>query len=406
MLHYRYVARLADGRKISSVMQATNESDVFNSIESTGGKILSIQEIRRPTIRQQGIKFSKNKVNLNSLMVFCRQIYSLIKAGVPLMRAIKGLAENTTDKPLKEALISVADELSKGRPLSDSMQEHPHVFDELFISLVKVGENTGRLDETMLQLAQYYELEVENVRRLKAAFRYPTIVMVALTLATVVLNIFFIPQFASIFSRFNAELPLPTQIVIIVSKAFVDYWWLMALICGGLAMIFYYWKNEEKGQLKWDGYKLRVYIFGGVLSRILMSRFSRTLSLMLRAGIPMNIALQMSGDALDNQYLNQEIGKMKNAVESGQNLSTVTADSKLFPSLIHQMVQVGEETGQIDNLLLNVSGYYDREVDYDLKRFADHIEPLLLLIAAGFVLLIAFSIFLPMWDMYSVIYKG
>lgn len=404
MLYYRYVARQSNGKKCSSVMEAASEREVLKAVEASGAQILSIQAMKASAFCQK-IK-PVRKVKLEALMVFCRQFYSLINAGVPLMRAIKGLTENAMDKPLKAALVSVAHELSKGRPLSCAMQDHPRVFDELFVSLVKVGENTGRLDNIMLQLAQFYELEVENLRRIKAAFRYPTFVMITLFSAIVILNLFFVPQFSSIFARFNAELPLPTQILIAMSVIFVDYWWLMLLLIACLSMGFYGWKNDEKGREKWDGYKLRIYIWGGLLNRILVSRFSRTLSLMLRAGIPMNVALQMSGEVLDNRHLEREVEKMKSAVESGLNLSTVTAESKLFSPLIHQMIQVGEETGQIDNLLLSVSDYYDREVDYDLKKFTDHIEPILLAFAASLVMLIAFSIFLPMWDLYSVVYEN
>lgn len=405
MLHYRYIARQANGKKVSSVMEAGSEREVILALEEAGSKVLSIQAMKAPVFRLKANK-ALTQVKLEALMIFCRQLYSLINAGVPLMRAIKGLAENTMDKSLKAALISVTNELSKGRPLSCAMQDHPHVFDELFVSLIKVGESTGRLDDMMLQLARYYELEVENLRRIKAAFRYPTFVMVALLLAVVFLNIFFIPQFASIFARFDADLPLPTQILIGMSGAFVNYWWLIALLVGCFAMGFSAWKNEDNGRLKWDGYKLRIYIVGDLLNRMLVSRFARTLSLMLRAGIPMNVALQMSGEVLDNRHLDQEVEKMKHAVESGVSLSSVTAESKIFSPLIHQMIQVGEETGQIDSLLLSVSDYYDREVDYDLKKFTDHIEPLLLVFSAGLVMFIAFSIFLPMWDMYSVVYKS
>lgn len=404
MLQYRCIFRQVDGKKVSSVIEGASEREVLNVLEASGAKVLSIQAMESSSFCQK-IK-PVRKVKLEALMIFCRQFYSLIKAGVPLMRAIKGLSENTLDKQLKAALISVTYELSKGRPLSCAMKDSPHVFDDLFVSLVKVGENTGRLDETMFQLAQYYELEVENMRRIKAAFRYPTFIMIALVSAVVILNIFFIPQFVGIFSSFNVELPLPTKILIFTSKMFVEYGWLMLIFFIIAASIFTAWKKEEKGRLKWDGFKLRVYVYGGLLKRILVSRFSRTLSLMLRAGIPMNVALQMSGEVLENRYLDKEVEKMKNAVESGLNLSTVTAESSIFTPLIHQMIQVGEETGQIDNLLLGVSDYYDREVDYDLKRFSDHIEPFLLLISGGFVMLIAFSIFLPMWDMYSLVNKS
>lgn len=405
MLRYRYVVRQSNGKKVTRVMEAQNENEIVQVVEAAAGRVLSIEAIETSSVQKKSF-FSPKKVKLESLMIFCRQIYSLIKAGVPIMRAMKGLADSTTDKALNLALLSVTHELSKGRPLSCAMQDHPHVFDELFISLVKVGENTGRLDETMFQLAQYYELEVENMRRIKAAFRYPTFIMIALVSAVIILNIFFVPQFVGIFSSFNAELPLPTKILIFTSKMFVDYGWLMLIIFIAGASIFSAWKKEEKGRLIWDRFKLQLYAYGPLLNRILVSRFSRTLSLMLRAGIPMNVALQMSGEVLDNRYLDKEVDKMKNAVESGLNLSTVTAESTIFTPLIHQMIQVGEETGQVDNLLLGVSDYYDREVDYDLKRFADHIEPILLLISGGFVMLIAFSIFLPMWDMYSLINKS
>lgn len=405
MPRYRYTARKPNGKRVSAIIEAASESEAIASVSASGAVLLSL-DITQTQEKPAELALFQPKVKLESLVIFSRQAYSLIKAGVPLLRAIKGLAQSTADKPLKDALDNVASELSNGSPMSVAMRNHPKVFSELFVSLVQVGENTGRLDDAMHQLAEYYEQEMETRRRIKSALRYPTFVMMVIIGAMAFLNVNVIPKFAGMFAKFGSDLPLPTKILLATSGFFVDYWWLLLFGSAGAFAGWQAWKNTEQGRVKWDRFKLRIPLVGSLVNRALMSRFSRTFALMLRAGVPLNTALQMSGEALDNHFLAGEVEKMKAAIESGVNLSAVTEDSQLFTPLVHQMIQVGEETGQIDSLLLEASDFYDREVDYDLKTLSARMEPILLLIVAGMVLILALGIFLPMWNMLDLIRGG
>lgn len=362
-------------------------------------------EIRQGKAQGPGLDLQsmfKSHVPLDVLVIFCRQLYSLTKAGVPLLRAIKGLSQSAAHPLMQETLETVSVELTNGRPLSVAMKQHPRVFDELFVSMIHVGENTGRLDESLLQLANYYEQEMETRRRIKSAMRYPIFVLSAIFLAMAVLNIKVIPQFASMFSRFGVDLPLPTRILIATSNFFVHYWPLMLGTLVVSWVMLRAWRRTPGGHETWDRWRLRMPIVGGIINRAQLSRFSRTFSLMLRAGVPLNQAIQMSAEALGNRFLENRLIEMKNGIEGGNSIASTASQSGVFTPLVLQMIAVGEETGQVDNLLLEVSDFYDREVDYDLKTLTARIEPILLLIVAGMVLILALGIFLPMWSLLDV----
>lgn len=362
-------------------------------------------EIRQGKAKGQGLDLQslfKSRIPLEVLVIFCRQLYSLTKAGVPLLRAIKGLSQSAAHPLMQETLESVSDELTNGRPLSVAMKQHPRVFEELFVSMIHVGENTGRLDDSLLQLASYYEQEMETRRRIKSAMRYPTFVLSAIMLAMVVLNVKVIPQFTSMFSRFGVDLPLPTRILIAMSNFFVNYW---PLMLGGLIVSWIslnVWRQTAQGNERWDRWRLKLPIVGDIVNRAQLSRFSRTFSLMIRAGVPLNQAIQMAAEALGNRFLENRLIEMKNGIEGGNTIASTASQSGVFTPLVLQMIAVGEETGQVDNLLLEVSDFYDREVDYDLKTLTARIEPILLFIVAIMVLILALGIFLPMWSLLDV----
>ncbi|NVO61444.1 MSHA biogenesis protein MshG [Photobacterium damselae subsp. damselae] len=348
----------------------------------------------------------KAPLPLEILVIFCRQLYSLTKAGIPLLRAIKGLAQSTSHPLLRETLEAVIADLTNGSPLSVSMKQHPRVFTPLFVSMINVGENTGRLDSSLLQLANYYEQEMETRRQIASAMRYPMFVLTSIGLAMVVLNIKVIPQFASMFSRFGMELPLPTRILIGTSNFFVHYWPLLLGVSLATWIGLRVWRNTVKGQETWDNWRLKVPVTGSIVTRAQMARFSRTFALMIRAGVPLNTALQMSAEALGNRYLENRLIEMKSGIEGGASIASTAVSSGIFPPLVLQMIAVGEETGQVDDLLMEVADFYDREVDYDLKTLTARIEPILLLVVAGMVLLLALGIFLPMWGMLDLARGG
>ncbi|TFH92124.1 type II secretion system F family protein [Vibrio ouci] len=406
MPSFHYQGRNSDGSSVSGHIDAPTQDAVVEQLMNKG--IIPI------SIKAGGGKSALNidfkalltpAVPLEVLVIFCRQLYSLTKAGVPLLRSMKGLSQNSSNKQLQDALEDVTQELTNGRSLSSSMQMFPKVFSPLFVSMIHVGENTGRLDEALLQLANYYEQEVETRKRIKTAMRYPTFVISFITVAMFVLNVKVIPQFSSMFARFGVDLPLPTRILIATSEFFVNYWMMMLVAMVAMGFAFKAWLNTANGREKWDKFRLRMPVVGELINRAQLSRFSRTFALMLKAGVPLNQSLALSAEALGNKFLENRLLEMKSSIEAGGTISSTAINSGVFTPLVIQMISVGEETGRIDELLLEVADFYDREVDYDLKTLTARIEPILLVIVAGMVLILALGIFLPMWGMLDAI-KG
>lgn len=332
-------------------------------------------------------------------------MYSLTKSGIPLLRAITGLAETANSKRMAGTLRDVLDQLERGRNLSSSLNQHPKVFNQLFVSIVHVGENTGKLDDAFLQLAIYLEREQETRKQIKSATRYPMFVMFAIVAALIVMNIFVIPTFAGMFAKLGADLPPMTVILLTMSDFFVNQWHiLLAGVVGGIIALKRY-LNTEGGRYKWDRYKLRLPAVGSIFERSLLSRFARSFSMMLSSGVPLTHALNLVSEAVDNSFMASRIIEMRKSIEKGESLTRVAGSSGLFTPLVMQMIGVGEETGRVDELLTDVAEFYEREVDYDLKSLTSKIEPILIGIVSIMVLVLALGIFTPMWDMMNA-YKS
>lgn len=403
---YQYQGRNPQGKQVTGQVDAPTEELAAESLFSRGVIPTSISKGNKSKKEFDLADLLATAIPLEVFIIFCRQLYSLTKAGVPLLRSMKGLTQNCTNKRLKAALEDVSIELTNGRSFSAALQLHPSVFSPLFVSLIHVGENTGRLDEALLQLSRYYEKEVETRKRIKEALRYPSFVIGFIGIAMVILNTMVIPKFASMFQRFGVDLPIPTRMLIGTSNFFVDYWVLMLVIFVGIIFGFRAWVSRAVGRQKWDKFKLHMPLVGHIVNRAQMSRFSRTFSLMLRAGVPINQSLALAAEALGNRFLEVRLLEMKAAIEAGGNISTAAVNSNIFTPLVIQMISVGEETGRIDELLLEVADFYEREVDYDLKTLTARIEPILLTVVAVMVLVLALGIFLPMWNMLDVIKGG
>ncbi|MCL1035613.1 type II secretion system F family protein [Shewanella submarina] len=406
MAKFSYRGRDRQGATIKGHLDAANESAAADVLLQRAIIPLELREVKDSQgFDLQGL-IGGRRVTLDELQIFTRQMYSLTRSGIPMLRAIAGLAETAHSQRMKDALNDISEQLISGRPLSAAMNQHRDVFDTLFISMVHVGENTGKLEEAFKQLSGYIEREQETRKRIKAAMRYPVFVLFAITIAMVVLNIFVIPKFATMFSRFGAELPLPTRILIGTSDFFVSYWPFMLVVAGGVIFGIRYWMNSEEGQKKWDRWKLHMPAVGSIIERSTLARYCRSFAMMISAGVPMTQALSLVADAVDNAYMHDRIVDMRKGIESGDSLLRVSNQSKLFTPLVLQMVAVGEETGQIDQLLNDAADFYEGEVDYDLKNLTAKLEPILIGIVAGIVLVLALGIYLPMWDMLNVVKGG
>ncbi|KJF94351.1 type II secretion system F family protein [Photobacterium angustum] len=404
MAVFSYRGRGEKGQLKQGTIEASNANAAADLLIRQGVIPLEIRETHGKA-KGQAFDLSalfQAQLPLEVLVIFCRQLYSLTKAGVPLLRAFKGLSQSASHPLLKTTLEALTLDLTNGRALSVAMQQHPRVFSRLFISMIHVGENTGRLDQVLLQLANYYEQEMNTRRQIKSAMRYPTFVLTAIVIAMGILNTKVIPQFASMFSRFGVELPWPTRVLIGTSNFFVHYWPMMIGVSVAIWLGIRFWRNTPKGAEKWDNWRLRMPITGSIVNRAQMARFARTFSLMIRAGVPLNQAIQMAAESLGNRFLENRLIEMKQGIEGGSSISRTATKSGVFTPLVLQMIAVGEETGQVDELLLEVADFYDREVEYDLKTLTARIEPIMLVVVAGMVLLLALGIFLPMWGMLDV----
>ncbi|HHQ4634798.1 TPA: type II secretion system F family protein [Aeromonas veronii] len=399
MANFAYKGRDSQGNATSGVVEAANEMAAAEQLMRRG---VMPTELKLGKAKSAAIDWSlllEGGVKLDELVIFSRQMYALTRAGIPILRAIAGLEESTHSKPLKRALHSLGEDLGNGRPLSSSMQAHPKVFSSLFVAIIHVGENTGQLEESFLQLANYFELELETRKRIKTAMRYPSFVMIAIGIAMVILNIMVIPVFAGMFAKFGVELPLATRILLATSHFFVNYWWLLLAILAGMVFGWRRWVATTKGKLTWHRWQLKLPIVGTIIERSLLTRFARSFSMMLKAGVPLNTALTLVADAVDNAYMAGRVRDMRAGIERGESLLRTASSSGLFTPLVMQMIAVGEETGQVDDLLHEAAEYYEREVDYDLKSLTARIEPILIGIVAVMVLILALGIFTPMWDM-------
>lgn len=406
MSQFRYTGRDAQGGKISGTLQGASSDAVASELIAQRITPLTIEEQAQQAdddvFAALKERLRRKSVDLEELIIFCRQMYSLSKAGVPIIRAIGGLGESHRNLYFREVLQEVRSDLEGGMSMAVALHAHPKVFGTLFISMISVGENTGQLDQAFRQLSGYLEMERETRKRIKQATRYPMFVMLAMVVALVVINLFVIPAFAKVFEQFHAQLPLPTRILIGTSQFFQEYWWLMALIVAGCIYAFVRWKQTDAGALKWDQIKLRLPIVGGVFERIALARFTRTFAMMYKAGVPLLQTLSINSASVGNLYIGQAILGMREGVERGEALTSTASSSGLFTPLVLQMMAVGEETGALDDLFIEVADFYEQEVDYDLKQLADAIEPILIVAMGIMVLILALGVFLPMWDLASV----
>lgn len=401
MPFFSYQARDQQGNLVKGQVEAPNfdaAADMLLARQETPVNIRLSEEEHNKTSTFDEIF---NRVSVDDLVVFSRQMFSLTKSGIPLIRAILGLSDTSNNKTLKRVLTDVAGQLEKGRSLSSAFSSHPKVFPKISVSIIHVGENTGRLEDAFLQLAEYFEQDEETRKRINSAMRYPMIVVLFLVGAMFLLNLKVIPTFASMFRSLGADLPITTKILIATSDFFVNYWPFMIVaivlfIFGARAYV-----SSSAGEYQWDKYKMKLPFVGSIIERSLLARYSRSFSMILDAGVPMTTGLSLVAEALDNKYMEVKIIEMKQSIERGESLLRVSVASNMFSPLVLQMVAVGEETGRVDKLLNDASDYYEREVDYDLKSLTAKIEPVLISIVAVLVLVLALGIFTPMWDMMS-----
>jgi MSHA biogenesis protein MshG len=338
-------------------------------------------------------------------MLFSREIYTLFKAGVPILRALAGLQETTTNLRMRQVLYELRRSLESGVELSNSMAAHPTVFDNFYVAMIRVGEASGQLENVFIKLYKHLEFEQFMRQQVKSAVRYPSFVITAMIGAVAIINIMVIPAFAGVFKTLGAELPLPTKILIATSNFTINYGWYMlgAGVVG--SFVFKQWLKTTDGRITWDRWLLKMPLVGPIVTQATLARFARAFALSLKSGVPMERALSSVAHTADNTFICARIEALRETVTRGDTLTRAAAQSGVFTPMVLQMLAIGEETGMLDELLEEIGELYGNEVEYSLKSLSQQIEPILVIFLGAIVLLLALGVFMPMWDMGKVTLK-
>jgi len=402
MPFFAYKARNSRGELVEGVLESADSGGAADQLFNTGITPIEITPTQKKAVSSEENwwqKFSEEKVRSIDVQLFSRQLYTLLKAGVPIMRGLGGLQESAVNKTFARVLKDIRESLDAGRELSASMLRHPDVFTPFYLSMVRVGEMTGRLEEVFLRLFDHLEFEREMRDRVRSAMRYPTFVVVAMLGAITVINLFVIPAFAKVYAGFNAELPLMTQILIGASNFTVKFWPLLLAAVAGAALAFKMYIATPDGAYRWDKFKLRIPIVGKILLKGTMARFARSFSLASRSGVPIVQALNVVAKTVDNKYIESRVEQIREGVERGESILRTSVAAGVFTPIVLQMIAVGEETGELDSLMDEIAEMYEREVDYELKTLSSQIEPILIVGLGILVLILALGVFLPIWDL-------
>jgi MSHA biogenesis protein MshG len=406
--NYAYRGRDARGGLVSGRLEGADSGAVADQLLAIGVTPVDIQPVAGSVAiaaPEWWRRLSAPTITDVDVMLFSRQMYALLKAGVPIMRALAGLQQSTRNASLAEVIADLRTSLDAGRELSAAMRSHPKVFSPFYISVIRIGEATGELDQSFNRMFGYLEFDKEIRDRIKAAVRYPVIVLVVIAVAVAVVNLFVIPAFARIFEAQKVPLPLLTQVLIGTSNFFIAFWPVLlgALVAAILGAQIYV--GTEKGRYQWDRWKLRLPLAGPIILRATLARFARGMSLAVRAGVPIVQAMSVVAEVVSNAYMALRISQMRDGVERGESVLRTATASGIFTPVVLEMVSVGEETGELDDLMDEVADMYEREVDYDIKNLAANIEPILTVALGVMVLILALGVFMPIWGLGSVMLK-
>jgi type II secretory pathway component PulF len=404
MPQYTYKARDKEGALHAGVMEARGREAVADQLSGQGFIPVDIKEQAKPILRTE-LSLGFTRITAQDLIILSRQLATLLSAGIPFIQTLVTLEKQTENPRLRDAIVEIRQDVEAGSSFSAALDKQPKIFSKLYVNMIRAGETAGILDQILERLALLAEHDAETRARVKAAVRYPLIVIVAIAVAFTFLVSFVIPKFAGIFAQFKTELPLPTRVLIGINYAVQHYWYFIIL---GIGLFFWgviWYLGTPQGRWQWDRLKLKLPVFGILFQKVALSRFARVFSALQKSGLSMMVTLGIAGEIVGNVVIARAVEDMGESLRAGKGIVLPMEASKLFPPLVVQMVAVGEETGQLDVMLNKVSDYYDMDVEYALRNLSTMIEPILLLFVGGMVLFLALGIFLPMWNLMSLFHK-
>ena len=402
-MNFAWRGRNQRGELVEGVLDAAGTDAVATQLMSGGVIPVSIEPTSQSTTAAGGDNWLdallSPPIQMEDTLVLTRQMYTLQKAGVPILRALAGLEASTTHAGVIKLLQDVRASLDQGRELAAAFARHPAVFSPFFVAMTQVGELTGRLTEVFLRLSEHLEFELDIRARIKQALRYPFMVIIAMGIALVVINLFVLPKFADVFAHFKTELPLMTRILLGFSGWMVKWWPLLIASVIGAGLAWRNWTATASGRYIWDRFKLRLPVAGNIVLKATLARFARSFALANSSGVPISQAMTVVAQTVDNAYIGSRIEQMRDGVERGESISRCATATGVFTPIVLQMIAVGEETGELDSLMTEIAQMYERETDYAIKGLSAAIEPILLAIIGALVLVLALGVFLPLWNL-------
>jgi len=399
---YVYKATDGKGKMVKGELEANSEMDLTTQLAKSGYLPVSISF---KTDKVGAGAAGRAKCDVAALVIFTRQFATIIKAAVPIVEGLAMLSEQTEDPALKEALKQIIKDIQGGISLSQSMSKFPGIFSELYINTVVAGESAGVLDKVLLKLSQMLSDDQETRKNVMGALQYPIMVVIAMVIAVLILSVLVMPQFAQIYKDAKINLPLPTQVMIMVSNLIRFYWYINipVLIAGTFGLRWYI--STKQGRLLWDGMKFKIIIFGKIYTKVTMLRFATMLNVLYQAGLPVLKTLDIVGSTIGNVVLTAEVEKIKRDVSDGKGISGAVLNSKFFPKLVGYMIAIGEKSGSLPLMLDSLCEYYDLEVKTTVKGLTGLIEPIMTAVLGAVVMGMCLAIFLPLWNLIQVV-KG
>jgi len=399
---WTYKARDPNGRSITGEIEADTRAQVLQVVGERG--LIPIRVKERPEKMDLSSVISNfGSANMEKLIIFTKKLRTLYRSGTPLLRALTIMERGADEMGLKEEIQGIKNDLHGGLSLSQALGRYPKKFPPIYVSSIAAGEASGSLDEVLDQLAILVEKEMTLLRQLKSALTYPTAVVCAICLAVFILMSFVIPVFADTYRKFGAELPLPTKIMMSVSSVFSSYWYLMLGAIGGALIWFKKFVSSEKGRLKWDHFILKLPVLGDLIVKANIARFASMLKILFRSGIPMISCLTILKETSSNKVISGEIGQMLKSFERGQEIGAGVEHYEFMPSMAIEMLEVGLETGSIEIIMGELASHYEAELEYKYRHLTSLLLPIMTVILAGLVLVLALSVFLPIWNLMQVI---
>jgi len=399
MPNYKYKAITPEGRVIESVLLATDDKDVTRQLTEAHMIPISVTQLKSKRSTSQ-LSF---KIKDATVIMFTKQLYTLLRAGVPIITSLNAVKDQSSDGNFKGIIESVVRDIEQGSKFSDALSQFPKVFSSLYVNSIRIGEVSGTLEDSLQYLHRYMDEDSKMRSEVKKALRYPMFVMIGIIAAFVVFTTTVIPNFIPLFKSSGTELPLPTRILIGVHDIFANYWYVLILAIAGLITAFIMYAKTSSGRYQLDLLSLRAPVFGKFMQKVLVSRFAKLFYTMNRTGINITRAFEIIQETIGNMVYRKEIQTISDKIIKGEGIANSIKASPYFTSLLVEMVGIGEKSGALDDMLFSVSQYYDQEVSDTVKNLTSLIEPAVTIILGGMILILALSIFMPMWEMMKIL---